>query len=87
MYAQPLNHVQLYVIPWTVAHQAPLSMEFSRQEYWSRLPFPTPGDLLDPETEESLVSPALAGRFFTTSTTWEGLSTHHVRFFNTIFFQ
>ena len=47
MYAQPLNHVQLYVIPWTVAHQAPLSMEFSRQEYWSRLPFPSPGDLPD----------------------------------------
>ena len=43
--------------PWTVAHQAPLSMEFSRQKYWSGLPFPSPGDLPDPGTE--LRSPAL----------------------------
>ena len=72
MYAQPLNHVQLYVIPWTVAPQTPLSMEFSRQEYWSRLPFSTPGDLPDPGPKpRSPVSPALADRFFTTSTTWE----------------
>ena len=57
----------LFVIPWTVAHQAPLSMEFSMQEYWSGLPFPTPGDLSEPGTESvSLVSPALAGTFFTT---------------------
>jgi len=56
---------------WTIAHQAPLSMEFSRQEYWSRLPFPTPGDLLNPGIEPlSLASPALAGGFFTTSTTF-----------------
>ena len=47
------------VIPWTVAHQAPLSMGFPRQEYWSRLPFPSPGDLPDPGVE--LTSPALAG--------------------------
>ena len=47
--------------PWAVACQAPLSMEFSRQEYWSRLPFPTPGDLPDPEIKH--MSPALAGRF------------------------
>ena len=39
------GRVQLFVIPWMVAHQAPLSMEFSRQEYWRRLPFPIPGDL------------------------------------------
>ena len=53
---------------WTVAHQAPLSMEFSRQEYWSELLFPSPGDLPDLGMElESLVSPALAGRFFTTA--------------------
>ena len=53
--------------PWTVAHQAPLSMEFSREEYWSRLPFPPPGYLPDPGIEpSSLVSPALAGRFLTT---------------------
>ena len=49
--------------PWTVAHQAPLSMEFSRQEYCSRLPFPPPGDLPDSETKSR--SPALAGRFST----------------------
>ena len=55
------------VTSWTVACQAPLSMEFSRQEYWSRLLFPPPGDLPDPGIEPgSLGSPALAGRFFTT---------------------
>ena len=49
-----------------------LSMGFSRQEYWSGLPFPPPGDLPDPGIEpKSLISPALGGRFFTTSTTWE----------------
>ena len=42
-----LSHVQLSKTPWTIAHQAPLSMEFSRQEYWSGLPFPSPGDLPD----------------------------------------
>ena len=49
---------------WTVAHQAPLSMEFSRQEYWSGLPFPSPGDL--PDSGIKLTSPTLADRFFTT---------------------
>ena len=43
-----LSHVQLLVTPWTVVHQAPLSVGFSRQEYWSGLPFPSPGDLPDP---------------------------------------
>ena len=43
-----LSHVRLFAIPWTVAYQAPSSMEFSRQEYWSGLPFPSPGDLPDP---------------------------------------
>ena len=58
--------------PVTVAHQAPLSMGFSRQEYWSGLPCPPPGDLPDPGAEPtSLTSPALVGRFFTTSATWE----------------
>ena len=52
------------VTPWAVACQAPLSMGFSRQEYWSGLPFPPPGDLLDPKIEP--VSPASAGGFFTT---------------------
>ena len=67
-----LNHsspVWLFVTQWTVAHQAPLSMGFSRQEYWSGLPCPPPGDLPDPGTERiSLMALALAGRFFTTST-------------------
>ena len=43
-----LSHVQLFATPWTVAHQAPLSMEFPREEYWSALPFPPSGDLPDP---------------------------------------
>ena len=67
-----LSHVQLFVTSWTVAHQAPPSMGFSRQEYWNRLPSAPPGDLPDPKTElASPVSPALAGRFFTSSATWE----------------
>ena len=45
------SHVRLFVTPWTVAHEASLSMEFSRQEYWSGLPFPSPGDLPDPGIE------------------------------------
>ena len=54
------------VTPWTVAHQAPLSMGFSRQKCWSELPFPPSGDLLDPGIEPmSLVPPALEGEFFT----------------------
>ena len=61
------SHVRFFVILWTVAHQAPLSMGFSRQDYWSGLPCPPPGDLPDPGfTPASLMSPALAGRFFTT---------------------
>ena len=65
------RRVRLCVTPWTVAHQPPLSMGFSRQEYWSGLPFP-PGDLPNPGIEPtSLMSPALSGRFFTTRTTWE----------------
>ena len=54
------SHVRLFVTLWTVAHQAPLSMGFSRQEYWSGLPCPPPGDLSDPGIEpESPVAPAL----------------------------
>ena len=65
-------NIRLCDMLWTVVHQAPLSMEFSRQEYWSGLPCPPPGHLPNPETEPtSLVSPALAGRFFTTRATWE----------------
>ena len=63
---QLLNHVQLFAAPWTVAHQVPLSMEFSRQEYWNGFPFPSPGDLPEPGIQlTSLASPALAGGFFT----------------------
>ena len=62
-----LNRVQLFATLWTVACQAPLSMEFPRQEYWSGLPFPSPGDLPDPGIEPaSLASLALAGGFFAT---------------------
>ena len=57
--------VRLFAVPWTAACQAPLSMEFFRQEYWSQLLFLTPGDLPDPGIEPmSLASPALAGGFF-----------------------
>ena len=66
------SHVQLIAIPRTLFHQAPLSMGFSKHEYWSGLPFPPPEDLPDPGIEPaSLMSPALAGGFFTTSATWE----------------
>ena len=57
---------------WTVTRQAPLSMRFFRQEYWSGLPCPSPGDLPNPGIKPmSLMSLALAGSFFTTTNTWE----------------
>ena len=63
---------QLCAALWTVACRAPLSMGFSRQEYWSGLPCPPPGDLPYKGMELiSLISPALAGWFFTTNATWE----------------
>ena len=66
------SHVQLFVIPWTVAHQAPLFVEFPRQEYWSGLLFPSLGDLLTAGIEPAfLTSAASAGVFFTPSATWE----------------
>ena len=66
MRAQLLSHVGLLVTPWTVAHQAPLSMRFSRQEYWSGFPFPSPEDIPAPGIKlKSPASPALGGRFFT----------------------
>ena len=69
-----LSCIRLFETPWTVAHQAPLSMEFSRWEYKSGLPLPPPGDLPDPGIESSsLTSPTLAGGFFTTSATWKAL--------------
>ena len=59
---------ECFATPWTVDHQAPLSLGFSRQEYWSRLPFPSPGNLPKPGIKlVSLLSPAFAGRFFTTA--------------------
>ena len=63
------SRVWLFATLWTVVRQAPLSMEFSRQEYWSVFSCPPPGDLPNPGIEP--VSPALTGRLFTTSTTWE----------------
>ena len=65
------SHVPLFVTPRTVAHQAPLSMGFSRQEYQSVLPCPPPGDLPNPETEPASLKCPAKSRFFTSSTTWE----------------
>ena len=65
-------YVQLLANPWNAVHQAPLSIELSRQEHWSGFPFPTPGDIPDPGIQpESMASPALVSRFFTNSATWE----------------
>ena len=59
------SHTQLFVTPWTAAHQAPLSTEFSRQEYWSGLPLPPPGDLPDPGIDQaSLTAPHWQVDFF-----------------------
>ena len=74
--AQSLSRVRLFVTPWTVARQAPLSMGFSRQEYCSGLPCPPPRDLPDPGIQTHVsysmkVLHALAGEFSTTSATWE----------------
>ena len=63
---ESLGRVQLFATPWAVAHQAPLSMGFSRQGYWSGLPCPPPGDLPDPGIKPaSLTSSGLAGGIFT----------------------
>ena len=70
--AQVLSHVQMLVTSWTAARKPPLSVGFSRQEYWSGLPFPLPEDLPNPGIE--LASPALAGKLFTTSSIWETTS-------------
>ena len=64
--------IRLFATLWTIVLQVSLSMRFSRQEYWSGLPCPPPGDPPNPGIKPvSLMSPALAGRFFTTSTAWE----------------
>ena len=69
------SHARLCTTLWTATRQAPLSIGFSRQDYWSGLPCPPPGDLLNPGIKPtSLMSPALAGGFFTTSATWEALA-------------
>ena len=74
VHAKSLPSCLILCTPWTVACQAPLSMGLSRQEYWSGLPCPPPGDLPNPGTEPiSLMSPALVGRLFTTSVTWEAV--------------
>ena len=66
------SHAQLFMTLWTIALQVPLTMGFSRQEYWSGLPCPPPGDLPDSEIEpSSRICPALGGRCFTTSAAWE----------------
>ena len=66
------SHVRFFLSPWIVAHQILLSMGFSRQEYWSRFPFPSPGNLPNLGIHlMSLTFPALAGGFFTTSATLE----------------
>ena len=84
VYAESLSRVRFCVTPWTVARQAPLTMELSRQECWCGLTLPPPGALPDPGTEHtSLASLALAGGLFTSCTTWEaptgGLSQHKWR--------
>ena len=72
VHATSLSCVRLFATLWTVARQAPLSVGFSRQEYWSGLPCPPSEDLPDTGIEpSSLRSPALAGGFFTTSTSWK----------------
>ena len=71
-----LSHVRIFATPSTIIHQVPTSVGFSRQEYWSALPFPSAGDLLTPGTEpKSPVAPALAHRFFTTEP--PGKRKHH----------
>ena len=78
-----LNRVWLSATPWAIAHQASLSMGFSRQEYWSGLPFPSTGDLPDPGIEPtSLASPALPDGFFT-SCNFSSVQFSHVWLFAT----
>ena len=73
MHAEPLQ-LCLTLTLWTVAHQAPLSMRLSRQEYWSGVPFSIPVDLPNPGIKPvSLVSSALPGGFFTTSAAWKAI--------------
>ena len=78
--------VWLFAAPWTIAHQAPLSMGFSREDPWSGLPCLPPGDLPNPGIQPvSLISPALEGGFFTTSTTWKDPSSQHTQIKMSVF--
>ena len=74
VYVWSLSHVQLFETPWTIAFQTPLSRGFSRQEYWSGLPFSPPGNLPNPGIKP--MSPALAGGFFTTEPPGKPVSTY-----------
>ena len=77
VHAQTLSCVWFHVTPWTIAHQAPLSMGLSKQEYWNVLPFPPAEDLPESEMEPvSPASPALAGRFTTTEPTGKPINTY-----------
>ena len=77
--AQSFSCIPLFATPQTVALQAFLSTGLPRQEYWSGLPFPTPGDLPDPGMQPtSPVSPALAERFFSTVAAWEAPVSWHI---------
>ena len=77
MCAKSLQLYPTLLAAWTIAHQAPLPMQLSRQEYWSGVSFPIPGDLSDPGIEPKPPAfPALAGEFFTTRITWETLQPH-----------
>ena len=85
-----LSCVRLFVTPWIAACQASLSMGFSRQEYWSGLPFSSPGDLPEPGIEPT--SPALAGGFFTAEppgkrwkTAWPSINHHHAQLHLTLY--
>ena len=75
--ALSLGHIWFFATLWAVAHQAPLSIGFSKQEFWIWVPFPTPGSLPDSGIEPAnLASPELAGGLFTTSATWEADATY-----------
>ena len=74
-----LGHVRLFLTPWTAADWVPLSVGFSRQEYWSGLSFPLPGDLPNPGIQRmSPASSVLAGGFFTKSATWATSIIHQI---------
>ena len=78
MKVKSLSRVRLFETPWTVVHQAPLSMGFSRQEYWSGLPFPSPGDLPDPGIEAR--SPALQANTLTSEPPGKSSDLHIIPF-------